>query len=123
MGVIQHTRHPVDPAIKVDMKNVCEHALFLSHYLPSTVHSLNLFFTVHHGYIDRSILTQANRTIQKRCECGRYRYYPSPSLGPLRQLLSRRATAIPARNHEYILFINHVASRNYCRVELLLWAE
>jgi hypothetical protein len=30
MGVIQHTQSPVDPLIKMDMKNVRERVLFLS---------------------------------------------------------------------------------------------
>jgi hypothetical protein len=30
MGVIQHTRFPVDPAIKMDIKNVREQVLFLT---------------------------------------------------------------------------------------------
>jgi hypothetical protein len=37
MGVIQYTRSPVDPAIKVNVKNVREHILVFV-YLPPSIH-------------------------------------------------------------------------------------
>lgn len=54
MGVIQYTRAPLDPAVKMDMKNVRHHVpIFLRRIL--SFHLLRYFFTVHHGHLDRPI--------------------------------------------------------------------
>ena len=59
MGVIQYTRAPVDPAVKMDMKNVRNHVpIFLR-----CVFLLRYFFAVHHGHLDRPIRARGNRPI------------------------------------------------------------
>ena len=88
--------------------------------LLSIVHPLKMFFTVHHGHIARSIWTQANRPVQRHCERGRRRGYSSLSLGPLRRLLSKRATATSARHYEPLRFIRHGVCWNRCQVHRLL---
>ena len=61
MAVLEYTQAPVDSTIKVDMKNV-RASVDLS---PLQVyHSLNIFFTVHYGHIDRPIRTQADWPVQ-----------------------------------------------------------
>src|SRR2546423_11965625 len=101
----------------------CTGAHSSSFHVYSIIHSLTIFFIVYHGHLDRSIWTQGNRPIQRQHECRRRSCHPLPSLGPLRRLLSRRATAAAARGYGHLLFIHHGPSRNHCRVELLFRTE
>jgi hypothetical protein len=83
MGVVQHTGFPVNPVIKMDMKNV--HILFLflliSTFSPLLTRNL---LTVYYERLDRQVRAQANRPIQRHYECGRRPRHPSPPLGSQR---------------------------------------
>jgi hypothetical protein len=57
MGVIQYTRAPVDPAVKMDMKNVRNHGPV---FLRCVFSLLRYFFAVHHGHLDRPIRARGN---------------------------------------------------------------
>ena len=78
MGVVWYTRAPVDPTVKMDLKNI-RYLVPTSHYLFSL---FRYSFTVHHGHPDRPIRARGNWPIQSCPECGRGHPHSLPSLGP-----------------------------------------
>jgi hypothetical protein len=69
MAMVEPTRAPVDPAIKMDMQNMRT----LVHLVFHTFHSPSNLFAVHHEHFDRPIRARRNRPIQSCPGCGRCR--------------------------------------------------
>src|ERR1700733_8034337 len=81
-------------------------------------HSLNIFFTVHYGHIDRSIRTQADWPVQGVMNADDVIGILHHHWVLCKRRLSRRATATPTCGYEHLLCIPHGASRNRYRVKL-----